>query len=89
MSHDNVKNTRTSENRYELIVVAAREARRLNDYYRQRNVQPKSRVTTEAMGRAIVDGITYAFRVSDALPSERTLEGTEFGESSLADTSDD
>ena len=89
MSHDDVKNSLTTANRYELIVVASREARRLNDYYRQRNVQPKSRVTTEAIGHAVDDGLTYAFRASDAVEPELVGEGAEFSDVPSSDASAD
>lgn len=62
-----IKSSSECTNRYELIMVAAREARRLNDYYRIRNVEPKSRVTTEAIKRIRVGNVRFAY--GEASPS--------------------
>jgi hypothetical protein len=61
MTEDSVLSTKETRNRYELIIVVAREARRLNDRYRYRSVEPKARVTTEAIKKAVRDGIAYRY----------------------------
>jgi hypothetical protein len=68
-------------NRYELIMVAAKEARRLNDYHRMRNVEPKSRVTTEAIRRARTEGVrfTYAAPAPTLDPDPATGESSTDG----------
>ena len=62
MSDEGIQSTKDGSNRYELIIAAAREARRLNDYYRNRGLEPKSRITTEAMHRASHDGISFTYQ---------------------------
>jgi DNA-directed RNA polymerase subunit K/omega len=37
--------------KYEFVIAAAREAERLNDYYRNHGVHPDRKVTTEAIDR--------------------------------------
>ncbi|MCA9754642.1 MAG: DNA-directed RNA polymerase subunit omega [Candidatus Eisenbacteria bacterium] len=37
--------------KYEFVIAAAREAERLNDYYRNHGIQPDRKVTTEAIDR--------------------------------------
>ena len=64
------KNSSDCSNRYELIMVAAKEARRLNDYYRIRNVEPKSRITTEAIHRARGAGVRFMYGAPQ-VPGER------------------
>lgn len=59
---DDQKNTSNDQiNQYEKIMVAAREARRLNDHYRHRGLEPKTRVTSEAIDRVFVDGVNFAY----------------------------
>lgn len=75
MSDDGVLSTKKGANRYELIIATAREARRLNDYYRTRNIEPKSRITTEAIKRALGEGIPFTYsgpRVDADEPGEDT-----------------
>ncbi len=70
MSEDGPFNSKDCKNLYELIMVAAKEARRLNDYYRNRNVQPKERVTSVAIKRARGDGILYTYHLPEPAESE-------------------
>lgn len=65
------KNTSNDQiNQYEKIMVASREARRLNDHYRHRGLEPKTRVTTEAIDRVFVEGVNYAFGEDEPAPAE-------------------
>jgi DNA-directed RNA polymerase subunit K/omega len=61
MDEETPRNSRECQNLYELIMVAAKEARRLNSYARNRNIQLKTRITTEAIRRATKEGIRYTF----------------------------
>lgn len=73
-----VRSSTDCTNRYELIMVAAKEARRLNDYYRIRNVEPKSRVTTEAIRRARQRGVRFTYTTPPPEPTD--------GDGPIADT---
>lgn len=42
---------REIQSKYEFVIAAAREAERLNDFYRNRGIQPEGKVTLEACGR--------------------------------------
>ncbi len=65
MPEESDLNSKSCSNLYELIMIAAKEARRLNEFYRNRNVQPKERVTTEAIRHVCDDGVAYNFRAPD------------------------
>jgi hypothetical protein len=61
MGEETPRDSRECQNIYELIMVAAKEARRLNSYIRNRNIQLKTRITTEAIRRVMNEGVRYAF----------------------------
>ncbi len=42
---------REIRSKYEFVIAAAREAERLNEYYRNHGIQPDLKVTSEAIGR--------------------------------------
>lgn len=48
-------------NRYEKIMVAAREARRLNERHIMSRIEPKEKVTIEAIRRAEHGEVEYAY----------------------------
>jgi DNA-directed RNA polymerase subunit K/omega len=52
-------------NKYELVVVAAQEARRLNDFYRRALATPPRRVTLEAVDRVFGGHVKYAIENDD------------------------
>lgn len=48
---------REIRSKYEFVIAAAREAERLNDFYRNHGIQPDRKVTTEAIER-IKEGLS-------------------------------
>lgn len=48
-------------NKYEIAIVAAREARRLNDWSRRTGEQIHGKVTAEALGRTIRGDVPYEY----------------------------
>jgi DNA-directed RNA polymerase omega subunit len=53
--------TNKPSNRYEKVMVAAREARRLNDRAVMTRIEPKEKVTTEAIERAHREEIEFTY----------------------------
>jgi DNA-directed RNA polymerase subunit K/omega len=51
-------------NKYELAIVAAREARRLNDWSRRTNEVVKGKVTATALERTIRNEVPYDYEDS-------------------------
>jgi DNA-directed RNA polymerase omega subunit len=58
-------------NRYELIVVAAKEARRLNELSRQTGLDPGGKVSNLALEEALKGNVFYRYRTE---VEELTLE---------------
>jgi DNA-directed RNA polymerase subunit K/omega len=54
--------------KYELVIVAAREARRLNDFYRHSLATPPRRVTLEAVDRVMTGQVKYKFAPDEEAP---------------------
>lgn len=50
-------------NKYELIVVAAKEARRLNELSRQTGLNPGGKVSNVALEEVLKGNVTYLYRV--------------------------
>ncbi len=48
-------------NKYELVVVAAREARRLNDWVRQSGETLPAKVTAVALSRVLTNEVPYEY----------------------------
>lgn len=66
------------KSKYELSIVAAREARRLNDWVRRSGETLPGKVTAVALGRVISDDVPYYFEDPNALmapPAEGMAEG--------------
>ena len=59
-------------NKYELIIVAAREARRLNELSRQTGLNVGGKVTNAALEEALKGNVLYRYRD----PSEELKEET-------------
>jgi DNA-directed RNA polymerase subunit K/omega len=59
---------RTQKSKYELVNVASREARRLNEFYRRNMVTPPRRVTLEAMDRVSGSQVKYKFAPAEEAP---------------------
>jgi DNA-directed RNA polymerase subunit K/omega len=56
-------------NKYEMVVVAAREARRINEQARQQGREIKGRVTDVAMKRYIDGDVKYRYEEAAAAPT--------------------
>jgi DNA-directed RNA polymerase omega subunit len=67
MPAENRKVHRSSNvpNKYELIIVAAREARRLNELSRQTGLNIGGKVTNIALEETIKGNVLYTFRSED------------------------
>jgi DNA-directed RNA polymerase subunit K/omega len=61
-------------NKYELIVVAAKEARRLNELSRQTGLNLGGKVATVALEEALKGNVLYRYKAD---PDEETPESTE------------
>ncbi|MFH0777781.1 MAG: DNA-directed RNA polymerase subunit omega [Candidatus Eisenbacteria bacterium] len=48
-------------NKYELAIIAAREARRMNEFLKRSSEEPKEKVTLKAMERVVKGGVHYAY----------------------------
>ena len=48
-------------NKYEIAIIAAREARRLNDWTRRGAEDPKAKVTATALERTIRNEVPYGY----------------------------
>lgn len=64
-------------NKYELIVVAAKEARRLNELSRQTGLDPGGKVTNIALEEALKGNVLYRYRAETEEVKLETLESTE------------
>jgi DNA-directed RNA polymerase subunit K/omega len=51
-------------NKYEMVIVAAKEARRLNDLARQQGREVKGRITQVAMDRFLGGDVKYKYEES-------------------------
>jgi DNA-directed RNA polymerase subunit K/omega len=58
----------TSKSRYELVIVAAQEARRLNDHYRRSLATPPRRVTLEAVDRVAKGDVKFTYAEKEEAP---------------------
>ena len=56
-------------NKYELIIVAAREARRLNELSRQTGLNLGGKVTNIALEEALKGNVLYTFETHDEGPA--------------------
>ena len=65
-------------NKYELIIVASREARRLNELSRQTGLNVGGKVTNVALEEALKGNVLYRYTdVSDDEPKEDTPAASE------------
>jgi DNA-directed RNA polymerase omega subunit len=64
-------------NKYELIVVAAREARRLNELSRQTGLDLGGKVTNIALEEALKGNVLYRYRAESEELKPETPESTE------------
>ena len=64
-------------NKYELIIVAAKEARRLNELSRQTGLNLGGKVTNVALEEALKGNVLYRYRHDDEEPKAETPESTE------------
>jgi len=64
------------KSKYELAIVAAREARRLNDWIRRSGETLHGKVTAVALERVIRDDVPYYYEDPSAMmmPAEQPLE---------------
>ncbi len=65
---DDSRNPTLQASMYELVIVAAREARRLNDHYRHALATPPRRVTLEAVDRVMNGNVKYKLAPIDEAP---------------------
>ncbi|HET9251193.1 MAG TPA: DNA-directed RNA polymerase subunit omega [Candidatus Eisenbacteria bacterium] len=56
-------------NKYELIIVAAKEARRLNELSRQTGLNVGGKVTNVALEEALKGNVLYRYEAEDAVES--------------------
>ena len=64
-------------NKYELIVVAAKEARRLNELSRQTGLHPGGKVTNVALEEALKGNVLYRYRAESEELRAETPESVE------------
>jgi len=65
-------------NKYELIIVASKEARRLNELSRQTGLNPGGKVTNVALEEALRGNVLYRYR--DEAEEESAEPGESAGE---------
>ena len=63
-------------NKYELIIVAAKEARRLNELSRQTGLNPGGKVTNVALEEALRGNVLYRYRDDEAEADAAEAEET-------------
>jgi DNA-directed RNA polymerase subunit K/omega len=86
MTADERKTFRSSNiaNKYELIIVAAKEARRLNELSRQTGLNVGGKVTNVALEEALRGNVQYTYRVdeeeAEAVKPDTAETGNEDGE---------
>ena len=66
---------KTGKNKYEMVIVASREARRINEHARITGEPVVAKVTGQALRRALADDVPYKYEepappVADELPAE-------------------
>lgn len=61
--------THIPENKYERVIVAAREARRLNEWDAQRIERPYRRICEEAVQRVASGGVKFSYDPPAPLPA--------------------
>ena len=66
------------ESKYEFVIAAAREAERLNDYYRNRAIQPVEKVTIESIRRVREAKTQIAYEEAVPVEEEVRKEATYF-----------
>ena len=64
-------------NKYELIIVAAKEARRLNELSRQTGLNLGGKVTNVALEEALKGNVLYRYRKEDEELKVETTESAE------------
>ncbi len=64
----NVLRSSNVPNKYELIIVAAKEARRLNELSRQTGLNVGGKVTNAALEEALSGNVLYRYEDQDAEP---------------------
>jgi len=57
------------KSKYELAIIAAREARRLNDWVRRSGETLPGKVTAVALGRVIQDDVPFYYEDPSMIPS--------------------
>lgn len=66
------------ESKYEFVVAAAREAERLNEFYRNRAIQPDEKVTMEAIRRVRESRTQITYEAAIPQEEEPRKEATYF-----------
>lgn len=81
MENPNVLRSNNVGNKYELIIVAAREARRLNELSRQTGLNLGAKVTNVALEEAVKGNVLYRYgspdeqdEVKEEIPAESSPE---------------
>lgn len=64
-------------NKYELIIVASKEARRLNELSRQTGLNPGGKVTNVALEEALKGNVLYRYAADPDQPKPESSESQE------------
>ncbi len=72
------RNYHEIESKYEFVIAAAREAERLNDFYRNRAIQPVEKVTIESIRRVREAKTQIAYEEAVPVEEEVRKEATYF-----------
>lgn len=64
-------------NKYELIIVAAKEARRLNELSRQTGLNPGGKVTNVALEETLKGNVLYRYKADPDEPKSDSEESAE------------
>ena len=64
-------------NKYELIIVASKEARRLNELSRQTGLNPGGKVTNVALEEALKGNVLYRYAANADEPKPESPESAE------------
>lgn len=69
---------REIQSKYEFVIAAAREAERLNEFYRNRGINPDEKVTVEAIRRVREERSRITYEEAPAQEEEPRKETTYF-----------
>lgn len=71
---------KAGKNKYEMVIIASREARRINEYARITGEPVTAKVTGQALRRALDEEVTYQYEepappvAEDEMPAEEEAE---------------